>query len=268
MTIAAAFHALHVGPDVLLLPNGWDPMSCRLLEEAGAKAVATSSAAVAWSLGYPDGDVLGPDLLVRTVSEITRVLSVPLSADIEGGYSADPGTVGQIAARVIQAGAVGINIEDGGGDPALLAAKIEAAREAAVTEGVDLFINARTDIYLHGLAQGQAAVAEVLRRARLYAEAGASGLFVPGVSVPAEIGALAKETSLPLNVMSIPGLPDAAALAQLGVRRVSSATGPAHVAWSALTLAAKAWLQGGDNDALAAAGSGAGSYGAYNGLFA
>jgi 2-methylisocitrate lyase-like PEP mutase family enzyme len=260
MNHATTFHALHAGPGVLVIPNGWDAISCRLLEEAGASAVATSSAAVAWGLGYADGNLLPVPLLIQTLSNIGRVLSVPLTADIEGGYSDDPATVGETAARVIGAGAVGINLEDGGGSAELLAAKIAAVRAAAVKAGVDLYINARADIYLRGLAEGEAAVAEVLRRARLYKDAGASGLFAPAVKVPGEIAAIAAGTPLPLNVMSMPGVPDAAALAELGARRLSSATGLSRAAWSAFSRAAKAWLAGGDNDALAAAGAEAGNY--------
>ncbi len=265
MSHAATFHALHAGPGVLTLPNGWDAMSCRLLQEAGGKAVATSSAAVAWSLGYPDGDALPVPLLIQTLENIARVLSVPLTADIEGGYSDDPATVGETVARVIGAGAVGINLEDGGSAPDLHARKVEAARAAAVKAGVDLFINARTDVYLRGLAQGEAAVAEVLKRGKLYADAGASGLFAPVVKNPDEIAALAKGTSLPLNVMSMPGVPDAAALAALGARRLSAGTGPSRVAWSAMSKAATAWIVTGDNDALGAADKDAGNY---NKLFA
>jgi 2-methylisocitrate lyase-like PEP mutase family enzyme len=265
MTDAAAFHALHAGPDVLLLPNGWDAMSCRLLQEAGAKAVATSSAAVAWSLGYPDGDTLPVPLLIQTLSNISRVLSVPLTADIEGGYSDDPAEVADTAAKVIGAGAVGVNLEDGARDPDLHARKIEAVRAAANRAGVDLYINARTDVYLRGLASGEAAVAEVLKRAKLYADAGASGLFAPVVKEAAEISAIAQGTTLPLNVMSMPGVPDAAELARLGARRVSSATGPSRVAWHAMKGAAEAWLKDGDNDALGLAG---GPSVNYNKLFA
>jgi 2-methylisocitrate lyase-like PEP mutase family enzyme len=265
MTDAHAFHALHKGPGVLILPNGWDAMSCRLLEEAGARAVATSSAAVAWALGYPDGDTVPVPLLIQTLTNIARVLTVPLTADIEGGYSDDPAEVAETVSRVIGAGAVGINLEDGARDPDLHARKIEAARAAATRAGVDLFINARTDVYLRGLAEGEAAVAEVLRRAGLYEAAGASGLFAPVVKVAAEIAAIAKGAALPLNVMSMPGVPVAADLAGLGARRLSSATGPAKVAWRAMTEAAETWLKDGDNDALGAAG---GPGVNYNRLFA
>lgn len=260
MSHAETFHALHQGPDVLILPNGWDAISCKLLEEAGAKAVATSSAAVAWSHGYPDGDALPVDLAVQTIAAAARVLKVPLTADIEGGYSDDLAQVAETVRRVVGAGAVGVNLEDGARDPELHARKVEAARQAASKAGVDLYINARTDVFLRGLAEGEAAVAEVLRRGKLYEDAGASGLFVPFVKVPEEIAAVTAGTALPVNVIAMPGLPDAKALASLGVRRISSGTSPSRVAWSAMNRAVTAWLNGADSDALAEAGKEAGNF--------
>ena len=152
---AETFRRLHDGPDLLILPNAWDAGSARVIETLGARAVATTSAAVCWSHGYADGHQLPVEFLVATVQEITRVISIPLTCDFEGGYANDPATVGENVRKVIDAGAVGINIEDGGGDPDLLAAKIVAVRKAADAAGVDLFINARTDIYLRRLAEGE-----------------------------------------------------------------------------------------------------------------
>lgn len=251
-THADTFRRLHAGPDLLILPNGWDAGSCRVIETLGAKAVATSSAAVCWSHGYADGHHLPVDFLITTVREITRAISIPLTCDFEGGYADDPATVGDNVAKVIDAGAVGINIEDGGGAPDLLAAKIDAVRKAADRAGAPLFINARTDVYLRGLAEGEAAVAEVLRRAALYRNAGADGLFAPGVIAPGEIAAIAAGCGLPLNVMAKPGLPDGAALQALGARRISSATGLGRAALAALNVATTHFLATGDSDALAA----------------
>ncbi len=251
-THADTFRRLHAGPDLLILPNGWDAGSCRVIETLGAKAVATSSAAVCWSHGYADGHHLPVDFLITTVREITRAISIPLTCDFEGGYADDPATVGDNVAKVIDAGAIGINIEDGGGAPDLLAAKIDAVRKAADRAGTPLFINARTDVYLRGLAEGEAAVAEVLRRAALYRNAGADGLFAPGVIIPDEIAAIAAGCGLPLNVMARPGLPDGAALQALGARRISSATGLGRAALAALNTATTHFLATGDSDALAA----------------
>src|SRR5271156_1438280 len=145
------FKNLHRGPAILLLPNAWDAISARLIESLGAKAIATTSAGLAWSCGYADGNVLPKAALADAIAAIARVIEVPLSADIEAGYSDDPKDVEALVARIIDAGAVGINIEDGAGDPPLLCAKIEAARRAAARASVDLYVNARTDVYLRKL---------------------------------------------------------------------------------------------------------------------
>jgi len=255
-TAADRFHALHAGPDVLLLPNAWDAASAALMEDAGAQAVATSSAAVAWARGYADGDALPVSALIDVIAGIARVVSVPLTADIEGGYTDDLATLAETAAAVIGAGAVGINLEDGRRDPDLHARKIEAVRAAADRAGVNLFINARTDVYLAGLAQGEAALAETLRRAALYVEAGASGIFVP---LPIEedlLSTLVAGITLPLNAMGRPGMPSAQRLGELGVRRLSSATGPFTAAYGAMLAATRTYLADGDTTGYAAAGAG------------
>lgn len=256
MTTAADFHALHAGPDVLVLPNAWDAASAATMQDAGAKAVATSSAAVAWARGYADGDNLPVPVLLDVISGMARGLSVPLTADIEGGFTDDLETLTQTVVAVIQAGAVGINLEDGKRDPDLHARKIEAACEAGVRTGVELFVNARIDVYLKGQAEGDAALAETLRRAKLYAEAGANGIFVPGPIDEILIGQLAGGISLPLNVMGRAGAPKAARLAELGVRRLSSATGPFRAAYGVLNRTLAVFLETGDSDAFTEAGQG------------
>lgn len=218
---AAAFHALH-DRGLLILANAWDAGSARLIESLGARAIATTSCGVAWTHGYPDGDFLPMDRVVWTIASIARVVSVPITADVEGGYSDDPAQAARNVARVIEAGAVGINIEDGPAPVDLTSRKIEAIRAEAIRLGVDLFINARCDVYLRGLAPAGAQVEETLRRAAQYREAGASGLFAPGVVKPDEIKALAEGSQMPLNVMARAGLPDGAGLESLGVRRLSS----------------------------------------------
>jgi 2-methylisocitrate lyase-like PEP mutase family enzyme len=252
------FHALHAGPApaILVLPNAWDAVSAALMSDAGAQAVATSSAGVAWAHGYPDGDALPVDKLLVAISEIARVIPVPLTADIEGGYSDDLAALAGTVTGVIDAGAAGINLEDGLRDPELHARKLEAARRAADRAGVKLFINARVDVYLHRLAEGAAAEAETLRRAELYRTAGADGIFVPGLAEAAAIGRLASAIALPLNVMSRAGVPPAAELRKLGVRRLSSATGLFRAAYAPMIKAAEAFLRDGDPSALAAAGQG------------
>lgn len=248
MTTSAAdlFHALHAGPDVLVIPNAWDAASAALMEDAGAKAVATSSAAVAWARGHADGDALPVAALIDVIAGVARVIKVPLTADIEGGYTDDLAELSETVKAVVGAGAVGINLEDGRRDPDLHARKVGAARTAADQAGVNLFINARTDVYLAGLARGEAALAETLRRAALYAEAGASGVFVPLPIEEDVLSALAAGIALPLNAMGRPGMPSATRLTQLGVRRLSSATGPFRGAYGAMLTATKAFLVDGD----------------------
>jgi len=250
-TKAKAFTALHSGPEILILPNAWDAASAALMADAGAKAVATSSAAVAWSHGYPDGDALPLPLLLGTIEAVARVVEVPVTADIEGGYTDDLGQLAETIKAVIGAGAVGINLEDGRRDPGLHARKVEAARKAADAAGVALFINARTDVYLKGLAEGEAAFSAAVERAERYRNAGASGVFVPGPSDPDLIRRLAEAIALPLNIMLLPGLPNAAKLQALGVRRVSSATAPFRAAYATLANATAAFLQDGDPAAFA-----------------
>ena len=256
---AEAFGALHTGAEILILPNAWDAASAAVMEDAGAKAVATSSAAVAWSHGYPDGDALPLPLLLATISAVSRVVSVPVTADIEGGYTDDLGQLGETIKAVIGAGAVGINLEDGERDPDLHARKVAAARKAADAAGVPLFINARTDVYLKGLAEGDAAYAETVRRAELYRAAGASGMFVPGPSDPDLVRRLAGAIKLPLNIMLLPGLAKAKDLQALGVRRVSSATAPFRAAYATVAKATAAFLQDGDPAAFAAGAEGLGN---------
>jgi 2-methylisocitrate lyase-like PEP mutase family enzyme len=217
---ARVFHALH-SEGLLILPNAWDAGSARVIEDAGAKAIATSSAAVAWAHGYPDGEALPADALIATIREIGRVVHVPVSADIEAGYARDAEEVAAFVSRVIDAGAVGINIEDGRDPPDLLCAKIARLRRA----NDELWINARVDVYLRNLAEGEAAYDDTITRARRYAEAGASSIFVPGASDETLIGRLVRNVGLPLNVLAWPRLPDAAQLESLGVRRLSAGTG-------------------------------------------
>ena len=251
---AETFRRLHEGPEILVLPNAWDAASAAMMEDAGAKAVATSSAALAWAHGYADGDILPVPTLLSAIAEMTRVLKVPVTADIEGGYSDDPATLADTIRGVIGAGAVGINFEDGGRPRELHARKIEIVREAAAKSGVSLFVNARIDVYLRGLAEGAPALAETLERAELYRAAGADGIFVPGPTDETLLETLAREIALPLNVMGRGGMAPAAKLQAMGVRRLSSATAPFRAAYGALALAIEAYLANGDAAALAEAG--------------
>ena len=242
---AATFRQLHHGPQLLRLANCWDAGSARLIAHLGARAIATTSAGVAWSHGYPDGDVLPTERLVATVGAIARVVDVPISVDVEGGYSDDSAAVAETVAALVDAGAVGINVEDGAGPPERLAAKIARAKEAAGRRGIDLFVNARTDVYLRGLVPEPDRVAETLARAARYRDAGADGLFVPKVVAPDEIRKIASSAGLPLNVLAWPGLPPAAELSELGVRRLSAGSAIAQGAWGHVASLAAAFLDEG-----------------------
>ncbi|HYW14031.1 MAG TPA: isocitrate lyase/phosphoenolpyruvate mutase family protein [Longimicrobium sp.] len=235
-TLADAFRRLHQ-PDagrILVLPNAWDAMSARVIEEAGARAIATTSAGVAWALGRTDGEGLTRDQMINAVERITRVVRVPVTADVERGYGdGTPADVAETVRRVIGAGAVGINLEDAPGrDGAVLmdadeqVERIAAAREAAGSEGVEIYINARIDPYLAQAGAPEGRFDETVRRAQAYVAAGADGVFVPGVADAETIRALAAAVRVPLNVMAGRGAgPGIAALQALGVARVS--IGPA-----------------------------------------
>ena len=254
---AEAFARLHHAAEILVLPNAWDGASAAILADAGARAVATSSAAVAWAHGYPDGDKLPRARLIATLEAAARAAGeTPLTADIEGGYTDDLGELAELIAAVIEAGAVGINLEDGRRSPDLHARKIEAARKAADAAGVPLFINARTDVILKGLAEGHAAYADVAQRAAGYRDAGADGIFVPGAKDEDLIGRLADAIALPLNIMLLPGLAPAARLQALGVRRLSSATAPFRAAYAPLAKAAGEYLKTGSYEAFSAGAEG------------
>ncbi len=256
------FRSLHATGPVLLLANAWDAGSARLIESLGAPAIATTSCGLAWAQGWPDGDALPPERLLAAIAAIARVIAVPLTADVEGGYSDDAGEAAGLVARVVEAGAVGINIEDGAGPPELLVAKIAAIRGRV---GPDLFINARTDVFLRGLVPAGARLGEVERRGRLYADAGADGLFVPGVAEAADIGAVVRATPLPVNVMALPVLPPLAELQALGVRRLSAGGSIAEAALGTTRRLASAFLATGDCAGLRS-GDGVG-YGEMNALF-
>jgi 2-methylisocitrate lyase-like PEP mutase family enzyme len=242
MTLADDFRRLHA-EGVLVLPNAWDVASARLVERAGAAAVATTSGAVAWSLGVPDGDRLPLDLLAGAVERIAAAVAVPVTADVESGGPDVAATV-----RAVQAaGAVGINIEDGGGAVELHRDRLAAAREAG---GPDLFVNARIDVFLFGIGEPGGRLAETISRAGAYADAGADGIFVPGVLDLDVLRTLVAEIPLPVNALTGPHAPVVDELAAVGVRRVSVGTGLAQAAYGAADRAARELLAAGTYRAL------------------
>jgi 2-methylisocitrate lyase-like PEP mutase family enzyme len=262
---AAQLRSLHQADQPLLLANAWDAGSARVIESCGAAAIATTSAGLAWSRGYPDGDALPPSVLAAAVRDIARVLSVPLTVDIEGGYSSDPRDVGELVSAVIDAGGVGINIEDSSAAPDLLAAKIGAARTAADRAGVALFINARTDVFLRRLAPPERAVAETIERGARYREAGCDGLFVPLLAEPSAIRAIAAGIAVPLNVMLVAGLAPVSELRELGVRRISAGSAIAEAVHGLTARAATGFFREGSYDAMF---EGSADYREINALFA
>ncbi len=248
----------------MLLPNAWDAVTARLIESLGAQAIATTSAGLAWSRGYPDGNALPEDQLIAAIRDIARVIRVPLTVDIEAGYSDDPAAVARLVARVLAVGVVGINIEDGERSPDLLCKKIAAIRDQAHS-GADVFINTRTDVYLRGFARGEAATAEVIRRASRYHAAGCDGLFVPGLATADAMAAISAAIApIPLNVMAVPNLPPMDTLEKSGVRRLSAGSSIAQAAIGRTSHLVSSFLAGTTSGMFDASAD----YGAVNRLFA
>jgi 2-methylisocitrate lyase-like PEP mutase family enzyme len=262
--LAKQFRDLHSSSELLILPNAWDAGSARLFEDAGAKAIATTSAGVCWALGYPDGNTLPVEKLAALVGTITDAIHVPLSVDVEGGYTDDPKKIAQNLKPILEAGAIGINIEDGEGEPELLARKIEQVRKTAESAGVKLFINARTDVYLNQVGKPESWVEETISRATKYQAAGADGLFVPGITEASAIRAVADGIKIPLNVMARPGLLAAKELTKLGVRRLSAGGAISQVVWNQAYELAKKFLHSGDSEIVVNDGM---SYSKLQGLF-
>ena len=223
---AQDFLARHAGPRMLVLPNAWDVISARVIEEAGFPAIATSSAGVAWALGFPDGERISRGEMLAVVRRIAASVRIPVSADVEAGYGATPETAAETARGVIAAGAVGLNLEDGTNegtllDPELQADRIRAVREAAASARVPLVVNARTDAFEVKRWSPEERFTAAVRRANGYLAAGADCLFIPHVSDGETIGRLARELSGPLNVIAGPPAPPLPELERLGVRRAS-----------------------------------------------
>lgn len=249
---AASFARLHVPGSPVVLFNVWDPGSARVVAAAGAKALATGSWSVAAAFGYDDGEEMPFDLALENLRRIVAVVDLPVSLDFEGGYGVSPEAVAATFARALDAGAVGCNFEDGvlRGEGLYSieeqSARIAALRKTAEGAGVPAYINARTDLFLNAAPAEHTPdlVASALERAAAYAEAGASGYFVPGLVDEELIRCVCEGTSLPFNVMWFPGVPEAKRLAELGVARISHGPGPYRLAMKALEEAAKTAFAG------------------------
>jgi 2-methylisocitrate lyase-like PEP mutase family enzyme len=230
---ARKFLALHKGPKILLLPNAWDVASARIFEEAGFPAIATTSAGVANSLGYPDGQHIRPDEMLEVVRRIAEAVSVPVTADMEAGYGQTPEEVAATARGVLEAGAVGMNLEDtieerpdSLADLNLQKERIRAILEVARSAGIPLVLNARSDVILAGVGEPATRAQRTIERLEAYREAGAQSLFAPGVKDKETIARLARGVHGPLNILATAGTPPIAELEKIGVARVSLGSGP------------------------------------------
>lgn len=255
---ARRFRAMHDRSQVLVLANAWDAGSARLFARMGFAAVATTSGGVSWSLGHADGEHASLDEVVDVVARITRTVDVPVTADMEAGFGDTPAAVARSMRAVIEAGAVGVNLEDGLHAPGALrdlddaVARIHAAREAADASAVPLVINARTDAWLLGYGASDAErFDETVRRAKAFLAAGADCIFPIGLGDAAMLAALVEAVDAPVNVAARPGMPSVDELGRIGVARVSTATRFATVALSAVQAAARDVLDNGRFDALA-----------------
>jgi 2-methylisocitrate lyase-like PEP mutase family enzyme len=251
---ATAFRQLHSGPRLLVLPNAWDVASAKVIATAGASAIATSSAGVAFVLGFPDGERISRDEMLGMVRRIAAAVEVPVSADVEAGYGASADAAARTARAVLEAGAVGMNLEDAEGGELLPldlhVERIRAARAAAASFGVPLVINGRTDAFAARGIAPDARIAEAVRRANAYLAAGADCAFVPFVTQPEDIARLAREIRGPINILAKPGSPPLPELERLGVRRVSVGSAIALAAYGRARRAALELLGSGTYEAM------------------
>jgi len=248
---AEDFRALHHGKRILVLPNAWDVPSARVFEDAGFPAVATSSAGMLVSLGYPDGEVIDKQEFVSAVGRIARVLSVPLSADIVAGFGKTTKEVLATVKAILKAGAIGVNIEDFIHATRKLhpverqIENVKAIRKVAETTGIPLVINARTDALRFADGDEEARFKEATRRAIAYRDAGANCVYPMGLIDGASIARFVKALDFPINVMVRKGLPPISELQRLGVARVSFGPTPSYAAMGLLKRAAKEVLEKG-----------------------
>ncbi|MBU2098364.1 MAG: isocitrate lyase/phosphoenolpyruvate mutase family protein [Gammaproteobacteria bacterium] len=239
---AELFKNMHADTSPLLLVNVWDPASALVAQSLGAVALGTSSAALAWSLGYRDGEQLPVDELLAAVTRLLRVSRVPLSIDLEQGYSDNPQQVAQLVVQLAELGVAGMNLEDGLAEPTLLCQKMSACREQLA--GQAFFINARTDVMLRGLAATESLAIEMCRqRLQLYKSAGADGAFVPGLTSIRLCQELTQSVALPLNIMGWPAHATMADMNAAGVKRISAGPTMFLASSHALQLAVTEFLQ-------------------------
>ncbi|MBM1172554.1 isocitrate lyase/PEP mutase family protein [Microvirga arabica] len=249
--LAESFRSLHVPGRPLVLFNVWDAGSAKAVAAGGAQAIATGSWSVAAANGFRDGEQISLDLCLANLQTLAGAVDLPVTVDLESGYGADPSAVRVTVARALEAGAVGCNLEDSFPENGTLreaadqTARLKAARAAADALGIPAFLNARTDVFFQvGPAQHDQSMVEVaLERGRTYADAGANGLFVPGLVDERLIGRLVEGSPLPVNIMVGEKTPPTSRLSELGVARISHGPGPYLLAMRALENAARAVFQ-------------------------
>ncbi len=255
--LAERLLALHAGPAILVIASAWDAASARVFEVSGAQAIGSSSAGIANAIGYPDGERIPLLELLAANRRIVETVSIPVSTDLEKGFGPSVDAVAASCRGVLEAGAVGVNLEDSIDDSAaplvdaqLHAEKIRAVRAMSDAYGVHLVINARTDGYLLGVGKDQSRLEDAVRRANLYREAGADCLFVPGVADAETIRTLAREIDGPLNILASAGCPSVSELQGLGVARLSQGSGPARAALALTSRIAEELLGPGTYEAI------------------
>jgi 2-methylisocitrate lyase-like PEP mutase family enzyme len=249
---AEQLRKLHRGPRMLVLPNAWDVISARIVEELGFPAIATTSAGIAATLGYPDGQKISREEMLVVVARIAKAVHVPVTADVEAGYGVTIDDMTQTVKAVVAAGAVGMNLEDviagdGGSqvDLALQVEKIRAIRRATESLGVPLVLNARTDIYLIPIGPVETRFDRTVERLRAYREAGADCLFAPGLKKPDTIAKLVRAVNGPLNILLMPGMPTLRELENMGVARASAGSGVMRATLGLTRRIAKEMLEAG-----------------------
>ncbi len=247
---AEQFRKLHHGPRMLLLPNAWDVASARILEECGHPAIATSSAAVAFTLGYPDGQRISRGEMLEVAGRIARAVDIPVTADLEAGYGTTVKDMVETVRAAIAAGIIGMNLEDVTGDDesslvdtALQVEKIRAIRETAKSLGVPFVLNARTDIYLLPVGPEASRFERTVERLRAYRDAGADCLFAPGLYDRETIAKLVKAVEAPVNILANPACPPLAELEEIGVARVSAGSGIMRAAMGLVRRIGKEMLE-------------------------
>jgi 2-methylisocitrate lyase-like PEP mutase family enzyme len=227
---AMRFHKLHHSKKMLMLPNIWDPLGALLLQNADFPAIATASAAVAYTHGFHDGEKISLEENLSLLSRIAGSVNVPVTADFESGFAATEGALYGNTRRLIETGIVGINLEDTNRQTGKLytaeeqCRRLKAVRAAAIESGVNLFINARTDVLIHGKTDEQKQIGAVLERGAAYKEAGADGFYPILMKTNAGIEKTVK-LGLPVNILTVPGIPSLKELSAMGVARVSLGPG-------------------------------------------